>query len=142
MNDIKEITNRLLPVIDAVITLTGKYRILEPLKDVTSGMQLAIYWFKTAERELEAVQTSETLSTEEVQSFNSKAPTLLGTVDYFNYINTKLGEVNKELWQYKESTEFPPQVKYQLDRGYDKLMDSKFNIQLAEMYYETLSKGK
>lgn len=142
MNDIKEITFELLPIMDAAIQLASKYIKIQPFQSAVHNLQLSVYWFKEAEKELDKariVEESLTSVDEEVQR-NTKAPTLLGANDFFNYLSSKLIKLSMEVNYYKETHTLPPNVVYNLERGYDKLMETKFNLQIGEMYYGELTR--
>ena len=137
---VNDVTTLLLPVMEATIKLTSKNMKVEPIQIAVHDMQLAIYWLKAAEK-LNEQDKQETLTTDSSSSLPvRKLPTLLGSLDSFNYINNQLKDITTSFFEYKENTEMNPSLKYHLDRGYDNLMNAYFNIQIAQIYHGEINK--
>jgi len=132
----------LIPVIDSMLKLADKNIKIEPIQHSVHNLQIAIYWFKVAEKGLENIggETLESNTTSTNTLPVRTRPTLLGNTDTFNYISTSLRTISEEVLMYKEQGGIPDLIKYSMDRGYDKLMEAKFNMQIAQMYYGELNK--
>jgi len=138
MNSINEVIPLLLPVMDALLSLSEKNPRLEPLAHSVHDMQLAIYWLKTAEKGLDN-QQGELLEGKENQTIQPVRPTLIGNADSFNYVSKQLKSVTSDLYSFKEQMPFG-YAKEHTDEGYKKLMEAYFNVQIGQMYYNELSR--
>lgn len=132
----------LIPVLDSMIKLADKNLKIEPIQHSIHNLQIAIYWFKAAEKGMDSL-SGETIQVAVEATLPipfSKAPTLLGSIDTFHYVSSSLRTITEEVLMFKEQGGIPDLIKYSMDRGYDKLMEAKFNMQIAQLYYGELNK--
>lgn len=142
MNSIFELLQRLPPIVETAITCYSKNQVLFPLKDATYSLQLAWYWWKNADTELNQNQDDIILEAEEGQAPPlMKAPTLISTKEQIDYMTEQLKELSKSAQEYIDSSVLPPSVQYKLDRGYDRTMEAMFNIETANTHYEEITRN-
>lgn len=140
MNSINEIIPLLLPVMDALLQLAQRNGKIDRLAHSVHDMQLAIYWFKTAEKGIDQEgQTITVVGDEKANTPVMKSPTLIGTTDGFNYVSNSLKSVTSDVYSFKEQLPLGF-TKSHTDEGYNKLMEAYFNVQIAQMYYNEFNR--
>lgn len=142
MNDLHEVAQRIIPILEATIFLGNRNPRLHPIIQAVHDMQMAAKWLDTATKEQESIEEStETIRQKanlKVVPVNLRPPTLLGSLDTFEYLDKELKRLNSDLHYFKE-VQASPLVKYKLDRTYDRLIESQFNIELAKFYFDQLN---
>lgn len=138
-----EVMAELLVAINAGIHLTMRVPKIDVAKTAVHDMQLAVYWIKSAEQELDSIgETVLVTGTNSNLPVITKLPTLIGTSDYFDFIQNKLNSATRNLTDFKEQTYLPETVKHKLDRSHDRLTESNFNLEIAKMYYGELNRNQ
>lgn len=98
---------------------------------------MAFYWLGEAIKEAEKLEDNEIVTEgEPVKPEVFKSPTIIGSEEQISYITSQLNLFSKQIDQYKREFQLPPQVEYNLNRGYDNLKESIFNMTIAKTYYD------
>lgn len=137
MNSISEIATGIRPIMEVTLECADKHPQLFPLKDVFHDLQLAFFWLKSADYYLTNEESSESIL-HETQTKPPKLPSLINMEERFEFIKKHLRLLHKGVESYTTDLSLPPDVKYRIDRGYDKLMEAHFNIDIANNYYEQI----
>ncbi len=140
MNNIQELITKLPAVTSVSITLFDKQQELYPMKDVIFNLQLCFYWWREAADELSKIQNSIVLSETEATGTtdNLTLPTLIGTEDQLQFLETNLKQLTTNCIQYLDDNLLPQQVQHKVIQGYNKVMDAYFSTKISAMYYEQL----
>lgn len=141
MTNIQELTSKITPVMYVAIDCQNKNPALYPLRDAIFMLQLATYWWKDAQKDLEHQGVGTGITVEETESTeNNKIviPTLIGAGDQLNYIKQGLRDLGHNAFEYIYSAALPPQALYNLKQGYGKVMDALYSAEISTHYYEQL----
>lgn len=143
MTSITESGTKLIPIIDMALTVLNKENQLAPLQHVIHNLQMAMFWLKTANKDL-TVYTQGTIDTETEKESNASLPipTLFSTQDQLEFIKTSLETITKELNELNDSLASVPSVQYKIQRGFDKIHEGLFNNELAINYYQQITNAR
>ena len=139
MNQIDELLLKLPAVIAVGVDCYGKNPMLYPLRESINKMHLAGYWWGIASKDLNNQMVGTEIGGETEEEIKIIVPTMLGAGEQLNYLSKNLGEVTKSTADYLNSVELPPQVKYNVEQGYNKLMEAMFNIDISTKFYEQIN---
>lgn len=143
MNSIFELLTKLPPIVETAITCYSKNNQLFPIKDSTYCLQLTWYWWKSADTELNEQNKDDIVQqAEQVQELQLKSPTLISSTEQMEYMISQMELLSKGVQEYMATTSLPPSVQYKVERGYDRLMESLFNIQTAKSHHVELNRKR
>lgn len=128
-----EVISAICPILDVAISTERKNRQLFTLQDAIFSIQLAIYWFQSAEEDLDKLLEE---IREPIARIVSKPPTLIGSEESFDYICKELKKLTDSITKYLEEVPFSPGITNKIQQGNNRLMEAYFTTQLSAKYYE------
>lgn len=142
MNSIYELMCKLPQVVETAINCYAKNQSLFAVKDGTYCLQMTWYWWKSAETELLKNPDGDIVATAGDNTVRQlpKSPTLISSSEQLEYMISQLDTLGKEAKQFMDEACLPPEVQYRVERGYDRLTEAMFNMQIAVIHNAELNR--
>lgn len=134
-----EAITKLCPILDAVITCQSRNRDLFPLQDAAYNIQLAIYWLKSVEEDMNKAFEQGIVTNQLPTIAVAKAPTMIATEEYFKFIASGLKSLYEELFTYSETVPLSQKMLSKVQQGNNRILEAYFTTELGNKYYQQMN---
>lgn len=141
MNSILELIFKLPSVTEVSIDCATKTPAVYTMQSVIHNLQLAFYWWSSAEAELEKETESVKISQDKGDTkIKYSAPSLLTPEEQLEYLDKELIKITEGACEYLDNVHLPYRVKQKVEQGYNKAMEALFNTKISILYYGELNR--
>lgn len=136
MENINDLLVKLPGISDVAMACHGNEpTLLYPLKDAVVNLQMAYFWWREADNDLNTDQGNE-LTIEGSRKQEPRPPSLIGAKEQLDYLTDNLKLLSDGTQYYLDEVTLPPHVKYKVEQGYNKVMEARFHTEISTLYYK------
>lgn len=143
MSNLHDLLVKIPPPMSVAIDCDSKLPIIISFKLTLYNLQMAYYWLKDANDQLELSSYEEVLlDVGASEEHHIVLPTMIGIPKQVMFIDEKLRELAASTQEVISQEAYPPSVQYKLEQGYNKVMEAIYSNEISKANYDEYTRER